>query len=141
MLVGASNPTPPPKRLESATRVDRRCHRPAEIGQAGDAIARLGDPARHDSGVVREVAGDVEGNAVQRDPALIRTPIAAILSSAARLSLRPAPRRRLLAPLAGDVEGGERADEPFLQRGDESAHVAATALEVEHHVGHTLARP
>ena len=45
----------------------------------------------------------------------------------------------VLAPLAAHVEGGKRADDPFLQRGDEAAHVRPAPLEVEHHIGHPLA--
>ena len=37
------------------------------------------------------------------------------------------------------LNAGERADDPFLERGDEAAHVRAAALEVEHDIGHPLA--
>ena len=46
----------------------------------------------------------------------------------------------VLAPLAAHVERRQRADDPFLQRRDEAAHVRAAALEVEHHIGDALAR-
>ena len=46
---------------------------------------------------------------------------------------------RSLAPLAAHVEGGERADDPFLERGDEAAHVRRAALEIEHHIADPLA--
>ena len=46
----------------------------------------------------------------------------------------------VLPALAGDVEGGERADQPFLEVGHEAAHVAAAPPEVEHHIGDALAR-
>jgi len=45
----------------------------------------------------------------------------------------------IVAALAAHVEGGQRADDPFLERGDEATHVGLSALEVEHHVDHTLA--
>ena len=45
------------------------------------------------------------------------------------------------APLAAHVESGERADDPFLEGGDEAAHVRRAALEVEHHIGDPLAGP
>ena len=72
-----------------------------------------------------------------------RMPIAAILSSQPVALVRPAhpDADAVLAPLAAHVEGGERADDPFLQRRDEAAHVRAAALEVEHHIGHALAGP
>ena len=68
---------------------------------------------------------------------------------AAILSSRPAPLSgrgdpdadAVLAPLAAHIEGGERADEPLLQRRDEAAHVRRAALQVEHHIGHALAGP
>ena len=66
---------------------------------------------------------------------------------AAILSSRPSPlsgRRDpnadpVVAPLARDIECGERADDPFLQRGDKAADVRAAALEIEHDVGDPLA--
>src|SRR5262249_58442385 len=45
----------------------------------------------------------------------------------------------ILPPLARHVESRERADDPFLERGDEAPHVRTTALEIEHHIGHPLA--
>src|SRR5215831_19246462 len=44
--------------------------RTAEIGEAGHAIERIGDAARHDAGEMGEVRRDVERDAVQADPAL-----------------------------------------------------------------------
>src|SRR5262245_18273478 len=41
----------------------QRC-RDAEIGQAGDAVARIGHAAGHDAGEMREVRRDVERNAM-----------------------------------------------------------------------------
>ena len=68
-------------------------------------------------------------------------PIAAILSSQRRALVRaPHPDAdAVVAPLAAHLEGRERADDPFLERGDEAAHVRAAALEVEHDIGDALA--
>ena len=47
----------------------------------------------------------------------------------------------VLARFARDAERAERVDQPAFERGDEGAHVGAAALEVEHDIGHPLARP
>jgi len=53
-----------------------------------------------------------------------------------------APRRRSGPPGARtDVEGRERADQPFLKVGHEPAHVAAAPPEIKHRIGDALARP
>ena len=67
--------------------------------------------------------------------------MAAILSSApSPLSGRAHPHPdAIFAPLAAHVEGGERADDPFLDRGDEAAHVRRAALEIEHDIADALA--
>jgi len=45
----------------------------------------------------------------------------------------------VFAPFAGHVQGRQRADDPFLQGGDEAADVGAPAPEIEHDIGHPLA--
>ena len=45
-----------------------------------------------------------------------------------------------VAPLAPDVEPRQRRDDPFLEPPDVTAHVAAPALEVQHHIGDALPR-
>ena len=68
-------------------------------------------------------------------------PMAAILSSA------PTPRsgRRTQTPMRSSRRSprtskrGQRADDPFLDGGDEAAHVRSAALEVEHDVADPLA--
>ena len=45
-----------------------------------------------------------------------------------------------VAPLAPDVEAGEGADDPFLEVVDEAAQVRSAPLQVEHDIGHPLAR-
>ena len=72
-----------------------------------------------------------------------RMPMAAILSS------QPSPLsgRRTQTPMRSSrrspvhVEGGQRADDPFLQRRHIAPHVRPAAVEVEHQVGHPLAGP
>ena len=39
------------------------------------------------------------------------------------------------------LKRGQRADDPFFQARHEAAHVRPALLEVEHHIGHALARP
>ena len=115
----------------------------AEIGQAGDAIALFADAARHDAGKMRQVRIDIERDAVQRHPLLHADADGGDLVLAAVALVGPAhpDADAVLAPFAAHVEGGERADDPFLQRGDETAHVRAAPLEIEHHVGDPLAGP
>ncbi len=92
---------------------------------------------------MREVAVDVERNAVQRDPAF--DPDAdrrdLVLAPAAALGPRDPDADALLPAFAGDIEGRERADDPRLERRHEAAHVRSAMLEVEHHIGDALARP
>ena len=70
-------------------------------------------------------------------------PIAAILSSAPSALLGPPhpDADPVLAPLAADVHGVERADQPGLERRDETAQIRVAPLQVEHDIGHALARP
>ena len=116
-------------------------HRMAEIEQAGDAVARVGDAARHDAGEMRQVAIDIERDAVQADPALHPDADGGDLVLVAGTLVGPAhpDADAILAPLAGDVERRQGADDPFLQRGHEAADVGAAPLEVEHHIGDPLA--
>ncbi len=121
----------------------RHRHRHAEIGEAGDAVALLAHPARYDAGKMREVGIDVERHAVQRDPMRDADADGGDLVLVAFAFFRPAhpDADAVLAPLAAHVEAAKRADDPFLQRGHVAAHVRETPLQVEHHIGHALARP
>ena len=88
---------------------------------------------------------DTPWNVVQRRT---RTPIAAILSSAGEPSIpgglsgratQTPTRSSRVSPSTPSAR--ERVDQPAFERGDEGAHVGAAALEVEHDIGHPLARP
>ena len=46
----------------------------------------------------------------------------------------------IVPPLAAHIERPEGADDPFLQGDDEGPHVGLAPAEVEHDVGHSLAR-
>jgi biotin carboxyl carrier protein len=90
---------------------------------------------------VGQVRLDVQADAVERHPAAQLHPDGGDLVLA-----RPADSLALdpdadaaVADLALDVEGGQGADDPGLQRRDEGAHVAPRAGQVEHHIGHPLA--
>src|SRR5690606_5503206 len=101
--------------------------------------------ARHDTGKMREIRFEVDGDAVKAHPA--PQPYA----DRGNLVLGRGPVRHggavrphdpdayaILAPLPLHVEAVERADDPFFQRSHESAHVLAPSLEVEHDIGHAL---
>ncbi len=45
----------------------------------------------------------------------------------------------VFAALAMDIECGERVDDPFLDGGDETAHIRRAPLQIEHHVADALA--
>jgi len=73
---------------------------------------------------MRELRLDMMADAVERHQRRRRTPIAAILPRVGALvgSLDP-DADAILAAFAADVEGVERADDPFFQGGDIGAHV------------------
>ena len=102
----------------SAMSTSGHAHRQAEIGEAGHAVARLRHAARHDAGEMRQLRLDVERDAVQRHPACARGCRWRRSCPRAVALVRPAhpDADAVLAPLAAHVEGGERADDPFLQR-------------------------
>ncbi len=84
---------------------------------------------------------DVERKSVQRHPALDADADGRdlVLESVA-LVRPPHPHAdAVVAPLAAHVEGGQRADDPFLDGGDEAAHVRRAALEIEHDIADPLA--
>ena len=114
----------------------------AEIGEAGHAVALLVTP----QGTMPEKC-ERSGSTLSAMPCSVtqrgtRMPMAAILSSQPVALVGPAhpDADAVLAPLAAHVEGGERADQPFLQRRHIAPHVRPAALEVEHHIGDALAR-
>src|ERR1700704_6668769 len=90
---------------------------------------------------MREVAVDVERKPVQCDPALHPYADGGDLVLAALALVRAAHPHAdaVLAPLSCDVEGGEGADHPLLERGDIAAPIPAAPLEVEHRVDDPLA--
>src|SRR5258706_372401 len=89
-----------------------------------------------------EVGIDIEADAMEAYPALHPDADGGDLVLAALALVPPAhpDADPVLPALAADVEGRERADQPFLQVGHEPAHVAAAPLQVKHHVGDALAR-
>ena len=90
---------------------------------------------------MRKLRRDVDRDAVQRYPLAHADADGGDLVLAAFATLRPAHPNAdaVLAPLATYVEDCQRSDDPFLQRGDEGAHVGLAPVEVEHDVGHALA--
>ena len=109
-----------------------------QIGQAGDAMAAYRRRAR----CRRNASGPAPHSAPRHASVtqrLMRTPSAAILSSAAA-ALHP-DADTAFAPFALDVEVRQRLDQPLLQVADIGAHVGRAALQVEHHIADALARP
>src|SRR5262245_46838578 len=90
---------------------------------------------------MRKVGIDVDRDAVQADPALNTDADGGDLVLAARLVVPAHPYTdAVLAAFTVDAEGCERADDPFLERDNEAAHVTAATLEIEHQVDDALAR-
>src|SRR5207253_10631771 len=101
------------------------------IDQAGDAVARVGDTAGHDRRKMLELRFDVDRDAVQRHPAPQPHPDRRDLVFAAKSLVRPPDpdADTVLPPLAADVEGGERPDDPFLETGHIDAYIRPPPLE------------
>src|SRR3954451_20529500 len=91
---------------------------------------------------MRELRLDIDGDAMERDPAPQAHPDRGDLVLMAGPLVRAAnpEANAILAPFAADVEGIERADDPFFQPCHIGAYVRPAPLQVEHHVGHPLAR-
>src|SRR5215212_538515 len=96
-------------------------NRDSEIDEAGDAV--LPDPAGDDAGEMGEIRVNVEADAVIRYPAADSDPDGGDLVFRRDALVGPADPDAdpVLAPLAADVELGERPDQPGL----ECCHVAA----------------
>src|SRR5262245_65667954 len=87
-----------------------------------------------------EIGVEIDGDAVEGDPApypdadggdLVLPPTAAVHPDADSSCL----------PLAPDVEPGKGADHPFLEIVDIAPQVGPAWPQVEHGIGHALARP
>src|SRR5581483_12218491 len=64
-----------------------------------------------------------------------------VLEAVALVRSRHPDADPFVAPAALHIEDAERADDPFLDGGDEAPHIRGAALEVEHDVADALARP
>ena len=115
--------------------------RQAEVDEAGDAV--VAHAAGHDAGKMRQIRIDIERDAVKRDPApqpnADRGDLVFGAPQAALVGPRDPDADAVLAPLAANIEAGERRDHPGLERRDEGADILAPALQVEHHIGNALA--
>src|SRR3981081_779926 len=102
----------------------------AEINQTGDAVARIRDAAGDDRVEMPEVRLDVDGDAVERDPAPQPYADGGDLVFEAWALVRPADpdADAILAPLAAHVEGGQRPDDPFLETSHIGPHVGPPPL-------------
>src|SRR5215467_4663795 len=100
-----------------------------EIGEARDAVARIGDPARYDAGEVRKLRRDVERDAVQAHPVAQADTNRGdlVFMSVPLVGAAHPDADALVAPLARDVECRECADDPFLEARDVAAHVRRAA--------------
>src|SRR5215471_18077992 len=112
-----------------------------ELDQAGHPKTGVGHTARHDCGKMRQVRFDIDGDAMQRDPALQPYPDRGDLVLEAGALVRPTDpdADAILAPLAANVEAGKRADDPFLECCDVSANVGPSPLQIEHDISDPLA--
>src|SRR5262245_20692106 len=115
----------------------------AEIDEAGDAKARIGHAAGDDRCKMLQLRLDIDGDAMEGDPALQADTDGGDLVLVAGALVRPPDPDpdAILAPLAADVEGDQRPDDPFLETCDIGADIGSPALQVEHHIGDPLARP
>src|SRR5580658_4025777 len=90
---------------------------------------------------MRQVRRDVEGKSMQGHPVLHADADGGdLVLGVVALVRSPHPDAdAIVAALARDLEGGERTDDPFLDAGDEAAHVGRPALEIEHDITDALA--
>lgn len=88
--------------------------RQPQVDKAGDAVPP--DAAGHDAGEMAQIRLDVEADAVERHPATDADADGCDLVLGAVALVRPAhpDADAVLALLAAQVEGGQRADDPAL---------------------------
>src|SRR4051794_29566471 len=90
---------------------------------------------------MRQLRLDIDGDAVERHPA--PQPDAdrrdLVLVAGAFVRPRDPNADAVLAAFAAHIEGGERADDPFLEAGDIGPHVWPPPFQVEHDIGDPLA--
>src|SRR5260221_14158026 len=97
-----------------------------------DALARerrdamRADAAGNDATIVVEIRGDVEGNAVEAHPMPHADAERGDLALASAALVDP-DTDAAGAPLAPEIEAGQRADHPFLEPLDIGTQVAAAA--------------
>src|SRR5262245_32492616 len=89
-----------------------------------------------------ELRFDVESDAVEADP--FAQPHAdggdLVFARPARAFALHPNAHAAVAHFALHVEARQRADEPAFEISDELGHVALTLAQIDHHVGHALAR-
>src|ERR1700751_1924727 len=103
-------------------------------------MAGVGPAARHDAPKGRQIGRDIERKTVQCHPTLYAN------ADRGNLILKTWPfvgavhpdADPIAPPLAAYVETGERANEPFFQRGNKAAHIGRAPLEIEHPIDDAL---
>src|SRR4029450_183133 len=92
---------------------------------------------------MRKVWVDIERDAMQRHPLLHAHPDSGNLAFAPFALFGPPypDPNAVIAPLPAHPESGKRADDPFLERGNEPTDVLGASFEIEHHISDALARP
>src|ERR1700712_2082097 len=106
----------------------------AEVGEAGDAVAWIDNTPGHDRVEMGQIWRDVDGDAVQRHPALQPHTDGGDLVFKAHPLVRPAhpDADPVLPPSAPDREGRQGTDDPSLQPSHEGPNVWPPLLQVQH---------
>ena len=104
----------------------------------------IGDAAWHDAVEMAKVGGDIQADAVEtHPPAQLHADGGDLVFSRARRGRRPVHpyAHSVASTLAGHSQTVQGGDDPCLETGDKRPGVAASNAQVEHDVGHPLARP
>src|SRR3712207_2002555 len=113
----------------------------AQLSKTGHAMS--GHTAWHDAGVMAEIGSDIDAYAMKAHPAPDTNAYGGdlVLNARNRSSLPDPHAHAVASPFSQDVKFGQAVDQPLLELPNESPDIPAAPVEVEHDIGHTLARP